>query len=182
MTQRIDLELKLPTIAFATLLSFIDALHVAGVPSRLDRQHFRKMSSSGHANLLRTLRFLGLCDDQDCPTMSLRRLTSARRRPEWSAVLRGIIETSYEAVLRGVPLKSAKARELCAAVQRAGGLEGDALDRASRFLVGALHEAKFACSAAIHVRWPRVAKPRRKSAIVADSDCSSGLLLSGLLS
>lgn len=106
-----DKAIAPPYVAFRTFLNFLDWLHEAGVPTRIDRSFWGERLSGAYGfQLMAALHFLDLVDSDNRPRPELEAL--ARDLDKRKAILRGRLEESYADVIRGINLEKASPGEL----------------------------------------------------------------------
>jgi len=131
-------EKKLPApayVSFSTFRNFLDWLGEVGVPSRIDRSFWgQKFSGAAGGQLLATLRFLGLLNQDGVPDPTLERLASGDI-DERKAILKSLM-TRYDAALDGLDLERATAGELDERFRRYN-ITGATFGRAIAFFVQA---------------------------------------------
>lgn len=100
-----------PYVAFRTLLNFLDWLHEAGVPTRIDRTFWGERLSGAYGfQLMAALHFLNLVDNDNRPQPELE--TLARDLDKRRAILLERLENSYSDAIRGINLEKATLGEL----------------------------------------------------------------------
>lgn len=97
-----------PYVPYPSFKTLIGELREHGVPSRIDRSVLRRFSGIIGSQLLTTLRFLGLIDDQNHPTERLVELVAASNTSEWGAKVVAVLQAEY-APLFGLDLGNATA-------------------------------------------------------------------------
>jgi hypothetical protein len=95
-----ELKKRLPPyISYRTFHGFIDMLEQTTVPARIDRSYWGdKYSGSVGTQLVAALRFLGLIDGDNAPTLTLKELVN-RRGSQRVEVLRQITTDAYVFIL-----------------------------------------------------------------------------------
>lgn len=135
-------ENKLPApayVSFSTFRSFLDWLGQVGVPSRIDRSFWeQKLSGASAGQLLATLRFLGLINEDGTPDPTLERLASSDM-DDRKAILRSLM-SRYDVALDGLDLERATPGELHERFHRYD-VTGDTFRRAVAFFVQAAQYA-----------------------------------------
>jgi len=151
-------EEKLPApayVSFRTFRNFLDWLGEEGVPSRIDRSFWgQKFSGAAAGQLLATLRFFGLIDENGVPDPFLE--TMAKDGEQRKVMLRSLMER-YDSALEGVDLERATAGELDERFRRYN-VSGGTLDRAITFFIQAAQYCGIPLSPHITKR-KRVARP-----------------------
>jgi hypothetical protein len=97
MDQRADIVMPPPYVSFSTFRTLREWLGDEGVPLRFDRSFWEsKFSGSTGTQLVATLRFLGLLD-QEQPQQGMERMAEATTA-EWRLFLAELLHDSYTAV------------------------------------------------------------------------------------
>jgi hypothetical protein len=100
-----------PYVAFRTFLNFLDWLHEAGVPTRIDRSFWGERLSGAYGfQLMAALHFLHLIDDDNKPKPELE--TMALDLDRRKATLRERLEESYADAIGAINLEKATHGEL----------------------------------------------------------------------
>lgn len=94
--------------SYPSFRTLIGDLQAHGKPSRIDRSVLKRFSGAVGTQLITTLRFLGLIDDQGQPTPRLDELVAAFGAPEWGVAMSVILREGY-APLFALDLASATA-------------------------------------------------------------------------
>lgn len=140
------IEKKLPApayVSFRTFRTFLDWLGQVGVPSRIDRSFWgQKFSGAAGGQLLATLRFFGLIDQNGVPDPVLE--TMAKDVEQRKGILRSLMER-YDSALDGLDLERATAGELDERFRRYN-ISGATFDRAISFFVQAAQYSGIALS------------------------------------
>jgi hypothetical protein len=84
-----------PYVPYPSFKTLIGELREHGVPSRIDRSVLRRFSGIIGSQLLTTLRFLKLIDDQSHPTPRLTELVAGSNTPEWGARMLSVLQEEY---------------------------------------------------------------------------------------
>jgi hypothetical protein len=130
-------EKKLPApayVSFGTFRNFLDWLGEVGVPSRIDRSFWgQKFSGAAGAQLVATLRFFGLIDENGVPDPALE--TMAKDVEQRKVTLRSLMKR-YDPALDGLDLERATAGELDERFRRYS-ITGATFGRAIAFFVQA---------------------------------------------
>jgi hypothetical protein len=85
-----------PYLPFRTFQTAYEALE-HGIPKRLDRTIWPSQSGIVQSQILMSFRFLGLVDDQDCPTELLQQLVEDKEKR--AGIITKILNISYRALL-----------------------------------------------------------------------------------
>jgi hypothetical protein len=128
-------------VAFPSLQTFFGQLKEHGIPPQIDRSIMQTFSGGTQSHLVSALRFLRLADSNNAPTPAIRELVDAVGTDKWAAALRPVIEEAYKDILGECPIASATPQQVTDKL-RAAGLEGSTLDKALRFFVQSMKEAK----------------------------------------
>ena len=125
-----------PYVPFKTFLAALDTLE-RGIPNQLDRSVWPSYSGAIQGQLLGAFRYLGLMDDDYCPTAAVRELAANRdaRRP----LLRTLIEKRYQRLI-ALDLNLTSPRQLDEAM-REYGLSGATHKKALSFFLQAARYA-----------------------------------------
>ncbi|HXZ94737.1 MAG TPA: hypothetical protein VEG28_02360 [Dehalococcoidia bacterium] len=124
-----------PYVAFRTFLNFLDWLHDAGVPTRIDRSFWGERLSGAYGfQLMAALHFLDLIDDDNKtqPELETMALDVDKRKP----ILRERLEESYADALSSINLEKATHGELEDRF-RIYHIEGETLRKAVVFFIHA---------------------------------------------
>jgi hypothetical protein len=97
-----------PYVPYPSFKTLMIELHEHGVPSRIDRSVLKRFSGIIGSQLLTTLRFLKLIDEQSHPTPRLTELVKVSGTPEWGAQMIAVLQDAY-APLFGLDLGNATA-------------------------------------------------------------------------
>lgn len=87
-----------PYLPLKTLLGALDALR-EGVPKRIDRGIWRSQSGAVQAQIMVALRFLGLLDDDDLPTMPLLEKLAKADEVERKTLLKALFEKHFRSIV-----------------------------------------------------------------------------------
>jgi hypothetical protein len=136
-TQQPTAENTPPYLAFPTLQSAIDNLRTHGLPDPIDKTTWDSRSGSDQTQIFAAFRFFGLLDSGSHPTPTLRSLVEEKpNTPAEKAILRGLLEAGYRALLKKIDLSTATPGQLEEAIGDYQ-LKGSARDRAVRFFLKA---------------------------------------------
>lgn len=148
-------------VSYKTFLAFVDDLKATAVPSHIDRSIMTKMSGGTQGQLLASLRFLNLIDDEDVVQPELRELVGSRgQKDKWNASLSKVLRAAYPTVFDSVDVETATGQTLTEAFRKTG-LDGATLQKSYRYFVLALEDAGVKISPHIKRGGPK-APPRRK--------------------
>ena len=152
-----------PYAPFETIMSVIDQMAKTFVPQRLDAELMPKMSGGMRSNVLSGLRSLGLIDAANHPTADMETLVEARKigGERWPEMLGVLVRDKYGWALKGFDLGRVTSKQLRERFQDVGGVDGVMNDRAVRFFLKALTDAKIEFSPHLNARRPRGTVPRR---------------------
>lgn len=130
-----------PYMSYKTFLSFLDALRVSGVPTRLDRSLVPSMSGSNQALLFSTLRYLGLVTNKGAPTQNLDTFVNAKmddRKEIW----RQLIINGYTNLFTSdIDIERATTQELAEVFAREGVASSDTVRKCVTFFSFAAKDA-----------------------------------------
>lgn len=130
-----------PYIPFLTFTGFIDKLHNTTVPPIIDGSLLQTMSGSMRSQLVSTLKFMNLTDNQGIVQQKLREVVTSYKTDTWQETLSDLILDAYTEVIGNVDLDSGTAQQLNEAFRNSGNVEGQMQDKAVRFFLAALKEA-----------------------------------------
>lgn len=129
-------------VPYGTFTNFIESLAAAELPNRIDKSLMVGLAGGTQSHLMSTLKFLRLIGPQGEPKDSLESLRTAVGKPnEWATAIAGVVQETYSEVLNGLALKTATPAQLIERF-RAVGLDGATADKAIRFFLQAMKEAK----------------------------------------
>lgn len=86
-----------PYLPLKTFFTGLDALR-EGVPKKIDRGIWRTQSGAGQAQIMITLRFFGLVDDNDNPSALLEKIAAADET-ERKKLLKPLVEQHYRSII-----------------------------------------------------------------------------------
>lgn len=87
-----------PYLPLKTFLGALDALR-EGVPKKIDRGIWRNYSGTLQGQTMIALRFFGLLDDSDLPTMPLLEQLAKAEEPERKKFLKPVVERAYHQII-----------------------------------------------------------------------------------
>ena len=98
-----------PYVSYRTFRNFLEDLQQGGIPARVDRSYWGdRFSGSTGTQLVATLRFLRLTDNEGMPTGRLRQLVSAKG-PQRTDIMKQITYESFDFYFKGsIDLQTAK--------------------------------------------------------------------------
>jgi hypothetical protein len=132
----------LPAYApYGTFKNFIESLKTDGIPARIDKTVMGSLAGGTQSHLSSALKFLELIDADGTPQDSLDALVKAHGGEEWSDTLAKIVTDAYSPVIGDLMLKSASPGQLTDRF-RTTALDGATLDKAMRFYLQAMKDAK----------------------------------------
>jgi hypothetical protein len=120
-----------PYLSFSTFTSFLDALRVSGVPTRVDRSIMASKSGSTQVLLLSAIRYLGLASDNGIPTPDLERLVQSEGRQQ-QEVWHRILMRAYPTLFK-LDLQRATTQQLAEALSREGLSSQDTIRKSLNF-------------------------------------------------
>lgn len=85
-------------LAFRTFMSAIESLE-QGVPKRLDRTMWKSQSGQTQGQIMMALRFFGLIDDDDVPTVALHRLIAPENKDRRPEQIGALLRHAYKGIL-----------------------------------------------------------------------------------
>jgi hypothetical protein len=130
-----------PYVAYRTFSNFVEGLR-QGMPGRIDRSVMGTLSGAVQAQLIATLRYLGLVSDDGTPTDRLARLVHSEGSERESA-LRDILTTSYPSLFDDAGsfhLATATADQFQEQFRKLN-IRGDTVRKAQAFFLAAAKEA-----------------------------------------
>jgi hypothetical protein len=113
--------------------------------------------------LLHSLKFLGLVKDGGEVTAELRSLVAAKDPTQSKEILSRIILSSYAEIIGTINIESASEKQLNDRFREIGKVEGDTLQKATRFYLKALESAGQSYSGFLKQRQPRGTAKRNGS-------------------
>lgn len=146
-------------VAYPSLTNLIASFKEHGVPGQVDRSVMLNFSGGTQSHLMTTLKFLKLLGPSNIPNENLRKLTDAYGTEQWSQTLNPVVREAYADILGDLNIASATPNQVEQKF-RAASVEGSTLDKAMRFFVQVLKEAKIPHSPHLGRRKPSA--PRKK--------------------
>ncbi len=135
-----------PYVPFQTFLGFIGKLSKTALPPAIDASLMTSMSGATQSHLRVALRFLGMIQGPGIVTDRLRAVVKAHGTSTWPEALGNAISEAYGEILAGVDLDSGTIAQLKEAFRTRGKAENQVLDKAVRFYLSAMQEAKLTIS------------------------------------
>ncbi|MGE5646115.1 MAG: hypothetical protein ACM336_10020 [Acidobacteriota bacterium] len=146
-----------PYVPFKTFLAALDKLE-RGMPNQFDRSVWPSYSGAIQGQLLAAFRFLGLMDENQCPTAAARELAAGeKRRP----ALRALIAKKYEALV-ALDLTRTSPKQLDEAM-RGYGLSGATHRKAVSFFLQAAQYAGMPLSVLLKAKTRTAAAGHRRA-------------------
>jgi hypothetical protein len=133
-------------LPYETFRSFIDTLHTTALPTVIDKSLMRNMSGGAQSHLMVALRFLGLIEDKGKVLPPLERLHAAFGSPEWAAELEKVFNSAYSSIMGVLSVDKATEKQLNDHFRQNTAVDGTMLDRAIRFYLTGLKDAKVTVS------------------------------------
>ena len=143
-----DNEIKAvaPYVPFKTLRGLVERLHSTAVSPVIDSSVLHSMSGSIRSQIMSSLRFLGLISINGEVSEALKGLVESYQTEGWAAALKDVILSAYVDIIDDVNLQVGTDQQLDNAFRRHGNVDGQMLDKATRFFLAALGEAQVAYS------------------------------------
>jgi len=127
-------------ISYQTLGTFIAPLKEHVIPTRIDKSLLKSMSGAVQGQLMSSIRFLGLIDENSRPTPVLKELVSAYGTDKWRSALETVLRKSYSELFK-LPLASVTPSEFNEAFKKAYPCEGETLRKGVTFFLNAGRDA-----------------------------------------
>jgi hypothetical protein len=134
-----------PYIAFPTFKTFLAPLKEHVIPNRIDKSLLKSFSGSVQPQLMTSLKFLHLIEDDGRPKEALRKLVSAFDTDDWAAELNTVLVGAYPELFQ-IPLGTVSPSEFNEAFKTAYPCEGETLSKGVRFFLSAANDAKVSFS------------------------------------
>jgi hypothetical protein len=151
-------SLSPPYLPYRTLENFIQRLKSGVIPSRIDRSVMSSFSGSIQAQLITTMRYLNLTNDQGSPTEKLERLV-ASDGAEKQKILNEVLSSSYPFLFnKNVDLNKITFAQISELFIEAGA-SGETTKKSIRFFLNATKDAGINLSP--HIKKPRAGAPRK---------------------
>jgi hypothetical protein len=147
-----------PYLPYKTLENFIQRLKSGVIPSRIDRSVMSSFSGSIQAQLITTLRYLNLSNDQGSPTEKLEKLVVSDGA-ERQKILSEVLSSSYPFLFnKNVDLNKISPAQINELFVEAGAT-GETTKKSIRFFLSAAKDAGINLSP--HIKKPRAGAPRK---------------------
>ena len=147
-----------PYLPWKTLENFIQRLKSGVIPSRIDRSVMSSFSGSIQAQLITTLRYLNLSNDQGSPTEKLEKLVVSDGA-EKQKILSDVLSSSYPFLFnKNVDLNKITFAQISDLFVEAGAT-GETTKKSIRFFLSAAKDAGINLSP--HIKKPRAGVPRK---------------------
>lgn len=145
MTENKKIHKKLtPYIPFKTFQSFIDSLKKSKViPPIVDTSLLQTMSGSMKTQILSTLKFLNLIDENNHVLESIKNLVGAYDTDAWPETLRPVIKKAYDHVMHDVNWETGTSQQLSQTFKERANVDGQMLDKSVRFFLSALDSCSY---------------------------------------
>ena len=160
-------------LANETLRNFIDSLHTTAVPDHIGRGLMPNLSNGSQSHVLHALKFLRLIEKNGNSSSDLRDLAAAFGSEAWAPKLGKLVTAAYAPILGDLNIASTTDEKLNRAFKDKTPLEPSVLDRAVRFFIKAMREAKVPLSPHLGKRKTRLAN-KEKTAKPAATAGGSG--------
>ena len=147
-----------PYVSFETLVNFLGDLNKTVVPSHIDKSIMGSMSGATQSHLMSCLRSLGLVDASGMTSVPLHELVHAHGTPAWEQKFADVISPYYAPLLGPLDVRTATAKQVRERFKDEGGMEGSMADRAIRFFIRSLEEAKIPFSPHLKARKMRTTR------------------------
>jgi hypothetical protein len=145
-------KLTAPYLPYQTLLTFVESLREHPLPQRIDKSLMSTLSGATQSQIMTCLRFLGLVSAQDAPLAALKALVDAKNPDEWAVAFAPVVKAGYKALLDGADLQTMTVAQLEELFRQHYGSQGESLEKAIRFFLKALTEAKISYSSRLAAR------------------------------
>jgi len=139
-----------PYSSFKTLLGFIGGLKKTILPDQVDLGVLRSYSGSVAKQLITTLKYLALIEENGTTTTKLNELVDAYETPQWKPVLSKMMTEAYSPILGELNLQKATKSQVEEKF-RTWGAQGDVLNKCMAFFIAAMTEAGVTLSPHIRV-------------------------------
>lgn len=140
-----------PYLSYASFINFLNTLRSEGIPDRIDRSILRSMSGTLQAQLLSSLRYFKLIDDNNYVMPELEELVNSEGT-ERQDVLERLLKRAYPNILgdntNGFRLSSATTHQFDEKF-REYGISGDTVRKCQTFFLNAAKEAGIVVSSYI---------------------------------
>jgi hypothetical protein len=130
-----------PYLPWSTVSTFIGRLSATALPPKIDKSLMPTMSGAVQGHLISALKFLGMLDGDGRVTERLRKLVKAHGNTDaWREELRDLLGTAYDMGDR-VDLDTGTSAQLRAAFRDVWGVDGEMVEKATRFYLAAMDAA-----------------------------------------
>jgi len=129
-----------PYTSFKTLTGFVQKLKETTVPNRVDGSVLRSYAGSVARQLVLTLKFLKLIEQNGATLERLKKLVAAYGTDNWKMEIGDLMSESYSPIIGNLDLDNGSYLQLADAF-RVVGADGVVLDRAISFYLSGLKEA-----------------------------------------
>src|SRR2546427_7427098 len=130
-----------PYVSFKTFLGFVRKIKESVVPEKIDADVLRQYPGSTARQLKSALRFLGLMDEGDYPTLLLGALAEALDTDQWPGVLQKILVNAYSPIVSDLPIERTTRVQVEARFREYASAEKEVLEKIVSFYVAALVSA-----------------------------------------
>lgn len=152
-----------PYIPLMTLENFIGKLKATVVPPIIDSSLTQSMSGGMSGALMSALRFLGLIEQGGKVREPLKALVAVYKTDKWKPQLAAVITMAYKGIVADLDLMTATPAMLEECFRTNGKVNGQVLEKAVRFYLGALTSADQPLSPLLKGRKPRATGTARKA-------------------
>jgi hypothetical protein len=162
-----------PYIAFQSLKTLIEKLKKDGIPGQIDRSVLTNFSGAVGGQVITTLKFLSLID-QDCrPTMALEALVSTYDTDSWATALSVVIKDSYKPIFN-LNLENASPAQFSNQFKNSYKGTEDVMRKCITFFLNAVNEAKIPISTYLTKnRKPRTGPTKKRTPKNANGSTSA---------
>jgi hypothetical protein len=143
----------------ATLFNFINSLRETGLPSQVNKSVMTNLSYTTQAQLLASMRYLGLIDTEGRPQAILSRLVEADDKAR-APIVEEILRARYSFVFDNLDLSRVTTEELEKQFRQEG-ISGSTVERAVGFFRGAAEMAGLTLSPHLKKRSSPTGAPRK---------------------
>ena len=151
-----EMKYSPPYVAFGTLRNFLDTLKKDGIPNKINKSVMTNLSGASQSHLTSAFKALRLVEADGEPTSALRDLLDAHGSEEWAGTFKKVLDGAYAEIVGDLDISAASPQELEDRFRDPGGMEASMNDKAVRFYLAALKEAKVELS-------PYLKKRRQKT-------------------
>jgi hypothetical protein len=150
-----------PYIPLMTLDNFAGKLKSTVLPPVIDPSLTKNLSGGTASSLMSALRFLGLIEQGGKVRPLLKALVAAHGTEEYPKILADVIDNAYTDIIGDLDLTTATPAMLEAVFRERGKVNGQVLEKAVRFYLGALEKMKRSVSPHFKQRKARLSSPRK---------------------